>query len=348
MLKISGPVGAALFVTITLASANTGLLVDSAHADACLAAPKAAAPQGQHWYYHIDRATRHKCWYLHGTVALHHRAMIRHHAAAGEDADPASDSQAAPAPVTAAAPPAPPAGLPVPPAPATDTATGNAPPAPHVTVLTVKTSTPFVSTAPAPQPSTSESPPAPSTIQSPPRGENTPDTAATKPSSGTEAAPQDKAEAAISAPAQTAQAAAVEARTKTAEMFILLALVLGLAAAVTAIISKIVGLYRKPRISVDPDTAWLNFRSERQRNEPEAGYEESDVPFLDPQEQYGLADLHTQEWLDRSAAERGRSSTSRPRNANSTQQSAQSTQPDIEPALRALRQARRSGVPSLR
>ena len=30
----------------------------------CLAAPKGAAPQGQHWYYRLDRATKRKCWYL--------------------------------------------------------------------------------------------------------------------------------------------------------------------------------------------------------------------------------------------------------------------------------------------
>ncbi|MEK9280068.1 MULTISPECIES: hypothetical protein [unclassified Bradyrhizobium] len=32
-------------------------------ADDCLASPKATAPQGQHWFYRIDRSKR-KCWYL--------------------------------------------------------------------------------------------------------------------------------------------------------------------------------------------------------------------------------------------------------------------------------------------
>ncbi|WGD49003.1 hypothetical protein QA641_25550 [Bradyrhizobium sp. CB1650] len=36
----------------------------SAEADDCLASPKATAPQGQHWYYRIDRASKRKCWYL--------------------------------------------------------------------------------------------------------------------------------------------------------------------------------------------------------------------------------------------------------------------------------------------
>jgi hypothetical protein len=30
----------------------------------CLAGPNATAPQGKHWYYRLDGATHHKCWYL--------------------------------------------------------------------------------------------------------------------------------------------------------------------------------------------------------------------------------------------------------------------------------------------
>lgn len=33
-------------------------------ADDCLAEPNAAAPDGSHWYYHVDRATGRQCWYL--------------------------------------------------------------------------------------------------------------------------------------------------------------------------------------------------------------------------------------------------------------------------------------------
>jgi hypothetical protein len=33
-------------------------------ADDCLSGPKDQAPQGGHWYYHIDRATKRHCWYL--------------------------------------------------------------------------------------------------------------------------------------------------------------------------------------------------------------------------------------------------------------------------------------------
>jgi hypothetical protein len=33
-------------------------------ADECIAKPTGAAPQGQHWYYRVDRATKQQCWYL--------------------------------------------------------------------------------------------------------------------------------------------------------------------------------------------------------------------------------------------------------------------------------------------
>jgi hypothetical protein len=30
----------------------------------CLASPKGAAPQGQHWFYRVERSTKRQCWYL--------------------------------------------------------------------------------------------------------------------------------------------------------------------------------------------------------------------------------------------------------------------------------------------
>jgi hypothetical protein len=33
-------------------------------ADDCLSGPKGQAPQGAHWYYHVDRSTKRHCWYL--------------------------------------------------------------------------------------------------------------------------------------------------------------------------------------------------------------------------------------------------------------------------------------------
>lgn len=33
-------------------------------ADDCLASPKKTAPEGQHWYYRLERGTKRQCWYL--------------------------------------------------------------------------------------------------------------------------------------------------------------------------------------------------------------------------------------------------------------------------------------------
>ena len=35
-----------------------------AHAEDCLAAPNSPAREGTRWYYRLDRATQHKCWYM--------------------------------------------------------------------------------------------------------------------------------------------------------------------------------------------------------------------------------------------------------------------------------------------
>jgi hypothetical protein len=49
------------FVAILLA---LGVEHRTARADDCLAEPGSSAPEGNHWYYHPDRATQRKCWYL--------------------------------------------------------------------------------------------------------------------------------------------------------------------------------------------------------------------------------------------------------------------------------------------
>src|SRR3954469_14107887 len=36
----------------------------AAPAETCLGAPKGVAPQGNHWYYRIDRPSMRRCWYL--------------------------------------------------------------------------------------------------------------------------------------------------------------------------------------------------------------------------------------------------------------------------------------------
>jgi hypothetical protein len=50
---------------------------NAARADDCLAAPNADAPKGQHWYYHTDRKTGRKCWFLRALLATHASAVTK-------------------------------------------------------------------------------------------------------------------------------------------------------------------------------------------------------------------------------------------------------------------------------
>ena len=60
----------AKFVSAIFASLLAGIpLTTVSHsavpaADDCLSKPKGQAPEGSHWYYHIDRASKRHCWYL--------------------------------------------------------------------------------------------------------------------------------------------------------------------------------------------------------------------------------------------------------------------------------------------
>ena len=60
----------AKFVSAILASFLAGTpLATVSHgaadpADDCLSGPKGQTPQGSHWYYRIERATKRHCWYL--------------------------------------------------------------------------------------------------------------------------------------------------------------------------------------------------------------------------------------------------------------------------------------------
>ena len=60
----------AKFVSTISASLLAGIaLAPVAHsavpaADDCLSGPKGPSPQGSHWYYRIDRASKRHWWYL--------------------------------------------------------------------------------------------------------------------------------------------------------------------------------------------------------------------------------------------------------------------------------------------
>ncbi len=63
--QILGPVRPIALVGMLLVStAGVGLNTQAAATAECLTAPKAHTPNGSHWYYHTDRATKRKCWFL--------------------------------------------------------------------------------------------------------------------------------------------------------------------------------------------------------------------------------------------------------------------------------------------
>jgi hypothetical protein len=55
----------AVFVSLLAGAPPTTIAYSAASAaDDCLSGPKDETPEGSHWYYRIDRATKRHCWYL--------------------------------------------------------------------------------------------------------------------------------------------------------------------------------------------------------------------------------------------------------------------------------------------
>jgi hypothetical protein len=55
----------AIFASVLAGASLAAVSLDAVRAaDDCLAAPKAETPEGSHWYYRIERATKRHCWYL--------------------------------------------------------------------------------------------------------------------------------------------------------------------------------------------------------------------------------------------------------------------------------------------
>lgn len=232
MAKISSPAACiAAVAALLLSGIVLGRPIDSARADdSCVTAPGTASPEGQHWYYRTDRVKHRKCWYLHATVPLPSHAAAKPPAAPSESVLPVAtpQSHSAATPQTTNAPPAP--------QPAADTSNppsdaAGTQPAPHVTVLTVKTVTaPFVGTTSASKAATPEPTGEPPMPQMSPSNANVPVNGDTEPANGaypaTVPAAPDTAHNAL-APAYTA--ATASARTQSAHLFFLLVLALGIA-----------------------------------------------------------------------------------------------------------------------
>lgn len=96
---------------------------NSARADDCLTEPKSPAPQGAHWYYHVDRTNQRKCWYVRAPGQPAQQAVGQ----ATSEAVPAAQQHSMPTSATTAGS-----------APISISPRDSAPPLPHARTLTVK------------------------------------------------------------------------------------------------------------------------------------------------------------------------------------------------------------------
>ena len=121
-------VGLIAFVVTLLVSGIDVGMPNTARADDCLTAPNSPAPQGTHWYYHVDRTNQRKCWYARASSQPAQQAAAQ----ATSEAAPAAQSHSMPVssgpmPATAAAS-----------APMSISPGNSAPPLPHAGIVAVK------------------------------------------------------------------------------------------------------------------------------------------------------------------------------------------------------------------
>ena len=118
-------VGLIVFVVTLLVSGIDVGMPNTARTDDCLTAPNSSAPQGTHWYYHVDRTNQRKCWYVRATSqpAQQGAAQATSQAALAAQSDSMPVSSG-PMPATAAAS-----------APTSISPGNSAPPLPHARIL---------------------------------------------------------------------------------------------------------------------------------------------------------------------------------------------------------------------
>ena len=85
-------VGSIAFVVTLLVSGIDVGMPDTARADDCLTAPNSPAPQGTHWYYHVDRVDQRKCWYVRASSQPAQQATAQ----ATSEAAPAAQTRSMP------------------------------------------------------------------------------------------------------------------------------------------------------------------------------------------------------------------------------------------------------------
>jgi hypothetical protein len=94
--KFVSAIFASLLASMPLTTVSHGAVPA---ADDCLSKPKGQAPEGSHWYYHIDRASKRHCWYLGDQREKLSRAKPQNSAPIADPASPQKET-ATPRPVT--------------------------------------------------------------------------------------------------------------------------------------------------------------------------------------------------------------------------------------------------------
>jgi hypothetical protein len=89
--KFASAIAASFLAGVPLATIAQGATTSAD--TSCLSGPKGVAPQGGHWYYRIDRATKRHCWYV-------GEAKQKPARTASENSQPAANAAASPADTT--------------------------------------------------------------------------------------------------------------------------------------------------------------------------------------------------------------------------------------------------------
>ena len=326
-----------------------------AHADDCIAAPNSAAPQGNHWYYHIDRATHRKCWHLRAPGQSSSKTT----------AQPTSEAASPPVPVNSALAPlastsaAPSAGTSV-----SMNAGNDAPPSPHVTMLAIRPQTDAVTgaaaddgverpaarggsdassmpQAPAPQENTSQAAwPVPTASAA--ESDATPDVAPLRPKQPLSDAGTNSIRAEVDDAVSSAQRRAPSSNagmlgalaTTPVELLVIFAIVLAMAGILVRAVMNVAAARRERAISDHSEPGWPDDQRE---------YEESDAQYQDNQRWHELVDQHERDRIDDFPTERIQSSTARHREpAPASTEPLSPSLDDLQAALRVVKRARQN------
>jgi hypothetical protein len=316
----------AVVAELLLTGIGAGLPTNSAvAADNCAGSPGAPAPTGQHWYYRVDPVNHRRCWYRHAIVPLAARAASESRAAPSEFVSSAGASQSP----SAATPQTTDAVSDSDEAASTHTA-------PHVRVLGVKPVTPpAIDTTPVSEADIAEHMGRP----------QTPNVAVDEDAKPARAARVATRQSNLDTAHETNHDSLAPARSEVNAtgptpsarlLFSLLALALGIAAALIALLGKIAGASRAPRVSEHPDDAWRRYRiSNHQTDEPIMHPE--NAPFLAPGEPYRAVDLDVPESLDQSSPAKADFPPAPRHGKPWPSERADLTQKDVELPLRILR-----------